>query len=406
MHLSTNTRIEFTAKQQIDRTIKRMREEFGDYADRRVAFDHLLEHVWAQSHLLRLAHTGRERSAGPALFALKRLRNFAERRSLWIRPIEEWTAVEGSVRVQLRSLAEHLFVRYPVPAYLHSAWDLAPGQESFRQQSWFVRIGRGASFRALELPIPLTERMRHYMRHAQDDFTVYEAMRFSEVLGLGGETTLARRITKTRLGRDISNADFWRTVLRFFTSNPDFPGAQIDDVVEFIQAMRFGGGEVLTVEGLQQQPAVFPGFQIEGRTTKSLLRLMHRWRLETADAERPVSCWKTSGIDPFHFMEKQADGMNREWSIVELCNSAALVAEGRAMNHCVGRFVEKCRRGDCSVWSLRLRIRDVEKRMATIEVAPNRRIAQIKARCNRFAGDRSQDMIIRWSEMAGLKYWD
>ncbi len=44
--------------------------------------------------------------------------------------------------------------------------------------------------------------------------------------------------------------------------------------------------------------------------------------------------------------------------------------------------------------------------MATIEVAPNRRIVQIRARCNRFAGDRSQDMIMHWSKLAGLKYWD
>ena len=170
--------------------------------------------------------------------------------------------------------------------------------------------------------------------------------------------------------------------------------------------MRFGGEEIPSADGCHRRPPICPGFRIEGRTTNSLLRLMHRWHLETADSQHPVTCWPPSGIDPFRFLDKRDDGLDREWSVVELCSSAALIAEGRAMSHCVATFVDKCRRRACSIWSLRLRIQDQEKRMATIEVAPNRRIVQIKARCNTFAGDRSQHMIIRWSELAGLKYWE
>jgi hypothetical protein len=410
MHLCKSPRIDCTAKHQIDCAIKMAREQFGDYADRRAAFDRLLSCVWERSGLLRLSPTGREPSAVPALFALKRLQNFALRSAFWIRAPEEWRAHQdrrgagASPHVELRSLAEHLFARYAIPAYLHSAWDLAPGPEGFRQQSWFIRIARGASFRVLELPITLTERMRHYLRHAPDDFTVYEAIRFSEVLGLGGGGMLARRLAKTRLGRDLSNSRFWRGVVVFFILNPDFPVTQVAAAIEFIQAMRFGGEEIPSSDGWQRRAAIWPEFRIEGRTANSLLRLMNRWHLETADSQRPVFSWPGSGIDPFRFMDKREDGMDQEWSIVELCNSAALIAEGRAMSHCVATFVDRCRRRACSIWSLRLRIREEEKRMATIEVAPNRRIVQIKARCNSFAGDRSQDMIIRWSEAVGLKY--
>jgi hypothetical protein len=109
-------------------------------------------------------------------------------------------------------------------------------------------------FCALELPIPLTGRMRHYLRRAPDDFTVYEAMCFSEVLGFGGEAMLARRIAKTRLGRDVSNPNFWRTVLRFFISNSDFPATKIGRALEFIQAMRFGGEEIPPADGCQRRP--------------------------------------------------------------------------------------------------------------------------------------------------------
>ena len=411
MPLSKTSKIDCTAKHQIDSAIKMARNEFEHYADRR-ALDQLLTCGWERSGLLRLSPTGHEPSAAPALFALNRLKNFAYRRAGWMRRLEDWIAPSpspphfASTHVQLRSLADHLFARYSTPAYLHSAWDLPSGPDGFRQQSWFMRIAAGASFRALELPMPLTARMRHHMRHAPDDLTICEAMRFSEVLGLGGDARLARHIAKTRLGRDLSSSDFWRTVLRFFVSNRDFPATQISNAVEFVHAMRFGGEEIPSAHGLQLRAPICPDFRIEGRTTNSLLRLMHRWRLETADAQRPLTSWPASGIDSFRFLDKREDGRELEWSIVELCNSAALIAEGRAMSHCVASYIDKCRRRHCSIWSLRLRSGDQEKRMATIQVAPNRRIVQLRGRCNSFVGDRSHDMIIRWSESAGLKYWD
>jgi hypothetical protein len=406
MLLSKDPRNCHSAKFKIDCAIKTAREDFGENGERRAAFDQLLACAWERSGLLRASPTGREPNAAPALLALKRLQNFAHRRACWIAVPEDWRAPKATQWVQLRSLAEHLFARYETPKYLHSAWDLPPGPEGFRQQSWFIRIARGGSFRSLELPIPLTGRMRHYLREAPDDLTVSEAVRFSEVLGLGGDAKLARRIAKSRLGRDLSNPQFSRTVLRFFISNPDFPAGQLDYALDFIHAMRFGGEMITAHNGWQPRAPIHPEFEIEGRTTKSLLRLMHQWKLEAADSERPVECWRPSGIAPYHFLEKHADGMDREWSIVELCNSAALIAEGRAMSHCVASYIDKCRRRDCSIWSLRLRVREKEKRMATIQVAPNRLIVQIRGRCNSFAGDRSQDMIIRWSEVAGLTYWD
>src|SRR5688572_13598968 len=92
MHLSKNPRIDCTAKHQINHAIKMARDAFGDYADRRAALDQLLHCVWERSSLLRLSPTGREPSAAPALFALKRLQNFAHRHAFWIRAPEDWRA--------------------------------------------------------------------------------------------------------------------------------------------------------------------------------------------------------------------------------------------------------------------------------------------------------------------------
>lgn len=90
MHFSEIPRIDCTAKDQIDRAIKLARRQFGGYPDRGAAFHQLLSCVWERSSLLRVSPTGREPSAGPALFALKRLTNFARRHVFWIRSQESW----------------------------------------------------------------------------------------------------------------------------------------------------------------------------------------------------------------------------------------------------------------------------------------------------------------------------
>ena len=48
---------------------------------------------------------------------------------------------------------------------------------------------------------------------------------------------------------------------------------------------------------------------------------------------------------------------------MELLDSTALYAEGRAMHHCVYSYANRCRRGETAIWSLRMRVRSEEKRM-------------------------------------------
>jgi hypothetical protein len=81
---------------------------------------------------------------------------------------------------------------------------------------------------------------------------------------------------------------------------------------------------------------------------------------------------------------------------VELLDSAGLHGDGRAMHHCVYTYANRCRRGETTIWSLRLRAGGEEKRMVTIEVDPHRRaIIQARTKCNRWPGARSREIIRR-----------
>ena len=209
----------------------------------------------------------------------------------------------------------------------------------------------------------------------------------------------------SRLGWDVANAPFWRTVLRFFAVHTDLPLNYVKPIIDFIQANKFAGEELLAVNGMVTRTATWPGFAIAGRTLHSLLRLVRVWNPELDCGSNNGYSWVQSGIQPFRYLEQSPAKLELEWSIVELLNSAALYAEGRAMRHCVYSYADKCRRRESAIWSLRLRADDEEKRLVTIEVDPRRlAVVQMRASSNRTPGVRSRAIIGKWAAKAGLRY--
>lgn len=394
------------AAARIDEAIKTALDQLDHPAQGRAAFLGLLECVRGRTSLLKPT-SGRGTPGWVApLFLLNRLRNLAIRYSHWIRPCETWQPATGNLRPAFRSLAVHLLTYYPVPAFMDSAWDLPDGPEGFRQQSWFIRLGRGASFRSLNLPLTLTRRMEHFVRQAPDHYSVPQALRYGETRGIGGGEKLAREIAVGRLGQTIERWDFWRTVLRFLVNHPEMQLEHVNPIVDFIHANKFAGDEVLTADGIESQTAPWPNFSMEGRTSKSILRLVSAWHGDLGITKQTPWCsWRKSGIQGYRFLEKRpGEEGDRDWTIVELLDSSALLAEGRAMHHCVYTYANRCRRGETTIWSLRLRAAGEEKRMVTIEVDPYQRsIVQARARFNRWPGSRSGEIIRQWAAWAGLQ---
>jgi hypothetical protein len=288
---------------------------------------------------------------------------------------------------------------------MDSAWDLPSGAEAFRQQSWFIRLGRGTALRELNLPLKLTRNMEHHVRRAPDHFTAYQALRYGEVKGLGGGEKLAREIALSRLGQRIEHSEFWRTVLIFLVAHSELKLEHVNPIIDFIQAQKFGGEEVETEHGRAFRAAPWPDFSMKGRSVNALMRLVTAWHTDLS-VHQPGNCfsWRPAAIDGYHFLEKRdGDDGDREWTVQELADSGALHSEGKAMRHCVYSYADRCRRGETSIWSLRLRVNGEEKRMVTIEVNPYRRaIIQARSKCNRWPGDRSSEIIRQWADRAKL----
>src|SRR5262249_2547760 len=292
------------AAKRIDARIKCVRNHFYLQPERRVAFDALVAILRWRTALLRPTPGPARPGWISAAFLINRLRNLAEREGQWLRSPHDWLPLGASLRLEFRSLACHLLALYPVPAFMDSVWDLSPGHDAFRQQAWWIRLARGASFRDLNLPLPLTRRMEHYIRQSPDHFTALQALRYGETLAFGGSIRLARKIAASRLGQKFEHPAFWRTVLLFFVNHPEMDPNWVIPIIHFIEANKFAGEPIVTAHGVGQRQAPWPDFSIKGRTPASMMRLVREWNADAISKNlRDSFSWLASNIQGFRFVE-------------------------------------------------------------------------------------------------------
>ncbi len=359
---------------------------------------------------------------------------------------ETWRPRSYNARRRFASLARHLYGRFPVPAFLDAAWfDGEPQGAEHRR--WFVLVGAGKNIRtAGKLPFPLTRKMAHYFLKAPEDYTVLEALRFGQVLGLGGEERLAEALRGTCLCRWRDGADpargpgaphapaaphasraphapagpsalhahrssqdeneFWVSVLRFFIRHP-LDTTHVAPILDFLHHHRFEHRDVVAEGGrLRRLGPPQPNLSMRGRNPSALLRQVRDWhhRLGMAGGKDANVTWPASGIPGFHSVVGSArNAKQRIYTIHELTSGAQLIADGRGMHHCVATYVRWCRTGQTSIWSLQVEQERGPIRMLTIEVDPGqRRIIQARGRWNDRPTDLGRKVMVRWAAAAGL----
>ncbi len=369
---------------------------------------------------LALAQRASSSSNYETLLALARVVQY---RSWWVRPLDQWRPKSKSSRRQFESLLQHLFAKYePMPAFFQQVWT-SSATAMTRYRRWYLRVGRGENLRKCDLPIPYTRRMAHWFMRAPDNFSVPQALRFGQVIGLGGDQRLARTIAMTRLADNFSCDEFWVTVIRWFVNQPLLDPVQVGPIIDYIYFQRFVPEHVMV--GLNRQiddadraaaGARQPNFTMRDRTAESLVRHVNRWHQGLANSNRQQVCtWIPSGITAFSLLEGgqssedhtasvNLEGNVKHWTIRELLSSASLVAEGRKLNHCVASYASSCRNRSTSIWTMEVESFSGLKKLLTIEVSLRARaVVQIRGKNNRFPNEKELGLIRRWAAEAGLK---
>jgi len=327
------------------------------------------------------------------------LANLSRHRKDWVRRVASWRGSSASWRGAVYSLALHLVCRYPVPRFLAASW-YATGIYAEKKCEWFVAHARGARYRSLDLPIQMTRRMEHIFLGSPDHLSIEQALRRAELLALGASDELIDAVRASRIGADLSNAEFWRTLWMFLIANAQaIDGPQVGPLIDFVQAVRHESTGVETAEGIVMRDPPQPTFSMRGRTPQSILRLMRDWHRGLGQAHGGL-VWAPARLRPL-LREEPSQGASAppaEWQLTELVNSEQLREEGAALRHCVASYAYRCRRGDSRIWSLRVRRGERVRRVLTIEVDIRRRLViQARGWRNKRAGGKPLRLLQEWS---------
>jgi PcfJ-like protein len=389
------------SKLQTDKAISHAYSRLTAHSVPRAIFTELLAVVRERSRqLLMLPMANGHHPGIEAIFNLSR---FADAH---VRSIAQWSGSQASWQGAISALAQHLVGKYPVPRFLGAAWYATDGTSSERARRWFIAHASGVPFRSLDLPLRMTRKMEHIFLGSPDHLGIECAMRRAELLGLGADDELVRAVLTTRLGADLSNGEFWRTVWLFLIENSQaIDAAQVGPIIDFVHAVRHERVAVETTEGIVMREPPRPSFSVRGRTPQSILRLMQDWHRGLGLVSGEVS-WLPSGLRPMVVEEpsQESSAPPVSWHMTELTNNAQLRAEGAALHHCVASYGNRCSRGASHIWSLRVKRGSTVRSILTVEVDTDKHaVIQARGFRNRRASGKPLRVLGAWAARENLR---
>jgi len=311
--------------------------------------------------------------------------------------------------------ARYLFARYPVSQHLEQIWidhsGLDPDEITLRKRCYVVAAGGGSLYRE-GLGTWLSRKEIHAFLNPLPDLDFDAAIWQAIARSYSTDPAVALRIARSRIvGTSRTEIGFWRDVVRFFCAYPTTT-EEMDDLSDYLADCRQRDTD----------------YSLKGRTLASLGRQMREWhrdlaaiaRIETARRRAEVAQARARGLA----VPKEAAGGGSwpgaaiaDWSsnpdakdqsqrqvhlVIQLRTAAELVAETRAMHHCVASYAAKCIAGRASIWSLRQRTAGKTERLLTIEVNDRLRAIQIRGLANRALRSDGRKILERWAKARGV----
>lgn len=308
--------------------------------------------------------------------------------------------------------ARYLFSRYPVGEHLEQIWIDCSGlgrDEIVLRKSWYVVAAGGGSLYRAGAAQWLSRKEVHAFLNPWGrlgfDAAIWQAIARSYT----SDPCIVAGIARSRIvATPRAELGFWRDVVRFFCAQPTTV-EEMDDLRDYI-------------EDCNRRD---PQFSLKGRTLASLRRQMHSWHrdLETiqrieaarrrAEAARErgrgaagaveASGGRWAGAPITDWSWRPSAKKREEYVVAQLRTAADLVAETRAMHHCVATYAAKCIAGSASIWSLRHHAAGNHVRLLTIELDRHFRAVQVRGFANRAPHVEERKILERWAKARGIE---
>lgn len=308
-----------------------------------------------------------------------------------VNEIESWTKDSLVAEGQLKSLIRHCFAQYEVPAFMENVFS---GDRKVHML-WYIQMGRGDSVQQLgAFPVKFSGRMAHEFRQTPNDYSVGQAIRRAQAIGLGATAERGEAIAWSSLSEGFEYEDFYRTVVQFVVNVEEEVAFDVlQNVLEYIEAMR--------VENVS--------FNMRSRTWKALVRQSAAWHVAMAKKREAEGRSQWTPAPVANYVVNDGDFTIK---IVQLLTSEALYEEGAEMAHCVADYESACK--DCVTAIFSVRKFTVGQAwyetLATVEVdLENMEIVQAKSRFNEMICETSHRIIGEWAIRERLsvayEYW-
>lgn len=350
------------------------------------SFIDLLSTCFEKSHLL---VPNRHRNSHQFLRGLCAL---AENRKVWLRSPFDWIGCTGGGWQQFASLAQHLLAKQSVPAFMTHVWLDERSQTTLQHQRLYKHLALGNHIRGAQLPIKLDRCASEFFYQAPHHLGVNQAVRWSQIRGLGGDNKLATAIAETRLGATFSHEAFWEQLLRMITQQKNLDLSLIGPMVDFLHRHK--------IVNHRQFRRLVPGSRFQ-----TLVRLVVDWQKRNPN---PVLTWKPCGIRGYRFVPpQQHEWSSLQWSIEELTDSLQLIEEGKQLRHCVASYARYCAKGETTIWSMRSIGSLTEQRRLTIQVDAHKRLIRTALGfCNGRPSHEMRQILQNWANREGLRMAD
>ncbi|MGJ4952008.1 PcfJ domain-containing protein [Bradyrhizobium sp. HKCCYLS20291] len=330
-----------------------------------------------------------------------------------IRPAEAWKPqlkTRDAARLRLAA-ARHLFARYPVAPHLEQIWIDATGlgrDETLLRKSWYIVAAGGGSLYKAGVSALLSRKEVHAFLNPFGQPGFDEAIWQAIVRSYTDDPALVTRIARSRIARTPrGELAFWREAAQFFCAQPTTL-EEIDDLCDYIAHRRRRERK----------------FSLKGRSLAALRRLMNAWhrdlaviaRIEAA-RQRALMAQQRAAVSGAELAAHWPGAQLAEWTwspsakgsakrddyvVTQLRTAEDLVAESRAMRHCVSSYASKCITGHASIWSLRHRHMGRTDRLLTIELDRQHRAVQVRGFANRVAHPDERKILERWAKARGI----
>jgi len=330
-----------------------------------------------------------------------------------IRNPESWKPqlkTRDAARLRLAA-ARHLFARYPVAAHLEQIWidgaGLGGDEIDLRKRWYIVAAGGGSLYRAGASAL-LSRKEVHAFLNPLGTVGFDEALWQAIARSYTDDPAIVTRIARSRIARTPrGELAFWREAAQFFCTHPTTI-EEMDDLCDYIAQRRRRERR----------------FSLKGRSLAALRRLMQEWHRDLAAIARIQAArqraemarhraaaraaelsahWPGASLAEWSWSPSaKAFAKHDEYVITQLRTAEDLVAESRAMRHCVASYAAKCIAGHASIWSLRRRHAGKTERLLTIELDRGHRAVQVRGFANRVAFTDERKILERWAKARGI----